>query len=51
MVDACGWVPLHLGGLPLSDDLLLVAWRARGSGLWKLETTALAVGARLKLEG
>ena len=49
MVDAQGWGPFLLGGLLISDDLLPTAWRARDSGLWKLETTALAVGARLKL--
>ena len=44
-------MPFLLGGLHLLDDLSLVAWRARGRDLWKLETTALVVGARLKLDG
>ena len=51
MVDAQGWGSFLLGGLFLSDDLLLAAWRAQGNDLWKLEITTLAVGARLKLEG
>ena len=46
MVDAGGWGPLLLGGLSLLDDLLPMAQCARGSHLLKLETTALAVGAK-----
>ena len=38
--------PFLLGGLPFLDDLLPTAWHARGSDLWKLEATTLAVGAR-----
>ena len=45
-VDARGWGPFLLGGLPLLDDFLPTAWCAQGSDLWKLETTALVVGAR-----
>ena len=44
MVDARGWGPSLLGGLPLLDDHLPAVWRAWGSDLWKLEATALAVG-------
>ena len=50
MVDARGWGPFLLGGLILLDDLLPVAWHARGNDSWKLETTALVMGARLKVE-
>ena len=51
MVDARGWGPFLLGGLPLLDDRLPAAQHARGNDLWKLEATALAVGARLKSPG
>ena len=48
MVDTRGWGPLLLGGLPLLDDRLPMARRARGSDLWRLKANALAVGARTK---
>ena len=48
MVDAWGWGPFLLGGLPVLDDCLPTTWCARGSDLWKLGTTALSVGARPK---
>ena len=43
--------PLLLDSLPLLDDRLPKARHARGSDLWKLEATALEVGARLELFG
>ena len=50
MVDTRGWGPFLLGSLPLLDDLFLMVWRARGNDPWKLETIALAMGARLMPE-
>ena len=40
-----------LGGLLLLDDLLPAARHAQGSGIWKQEATALAVGTRLESLG
>ena len=44
MADARGWGSLLLSGLPFLDNRLPATRRARGSDLWKLEATALAVG-------
>ena len=44
MVDARGWGPFLLGGLPLLDDILPAAWCARGSDPWKLEPLPLRWG-------
>ena len=51
MVNARRWGPLLLGALLLLDDRLLAAQLAQCSSLWKLEATALAVGARSKAPG